>query len=174
MPGDEAVLDPADQRAFALGAKTKLDFGAQGVRCEIAVRLKAEENRVAEAGRVLSGRRVLVVEDEYMVAADIARALEDDGANVAGPAGSIQEALELIAAESRIDGAVLDINLRGQLAYPIADALRARGVPFIFATGYDARIIPEAYADAPRVEKPVNISVIARLLFTSSMRLVAG
>lgn len=109
-----------------------------------------------------------------MVAADIARALEDDGANVVGPAGSIQEALELIAAESRIDGAVLDINLRGQLAYPIADALRARGVPFIFATGYDARIIPEAYADAPRVEKPVNISVIARLLFTSSMRLVAG
>ena len=112
----------------------------------------------------LRGRRILVVEDEYMVAADLARALEDRGVDVIGPVGSIEDALELLGAEDRIDGAVLDINLRGERAYPIADALRERKVPFIFATGYDAWSIPAAYAEEPRIEKPVDTRALARLL----------
>jgi CheY-like chemotaxis protein len=122
----------------------------------------------------LRGRRLLVVEDEYMIAADLARALEERGANVIGPAGSIEHALQLLDAEREIDGAVLDLNLRGQRAYPVADALRARAIPFVFATGYDSWAIPESYAGVPRVNKPVNIRALAQLLsreLTSSRKL---
>jgi CheY-like chemotaxis protein len=119
---------------------------------------------MAERQTDLRGHRLLVVEDEYLVASDLACALEDRGVHVVGPAGSIEEALALVAREDDIDGAILDINLRGQLAYPVADALRARGVPFVFATGYEAWIIPDAYADVPRVDKPVNTRALTRLL----------
>ena len=112
----------------------------------------------------LRGRRLLIVEDEYMIAADLASALEEQGAKVIGPAGSIEQALELMDREREIDGAVLDINLRGKRAYPVAEALSARGVPFVFATGYDAWVIPEAYTGVPRLEKPVNTRALARLL----------
>jgi CheY-like chemotaxis protein len=119
---------------------------------------------MAERQTDLRGHRLLVVEDEYLVASDLAQALEDRGVQVVGPAGSIEEALALVALEDHIDGAVLDINLRGQLAYPVADALRARGVPFVFATGYEAWIIPVAYADVPRVDKPVDTRALTHLL----------
>jgi CheY-like chemotaxis protein len=109
------------------------------------------------------GRRLLVVEDEYLIAADLAEALQDRGATVIGPAGSIQHALELVSSEQQIDAAVLDINLRGEHAYPVAEALRARAVPFVFTTGYDARTIPAAYAGVPRIEKPVNLNELASL-----------
>lgn len=113
---------------------------------------------------LLRDRRLLVVEDEYIVAMDLAGMLEDRGVTVIGPAASVKDALALISAEEVIDGAVLDINLRGERAYPVADALRARGVPFVFATGYDAWTIPEPYADVPRCEKPVDTGALARLL----------
>jgi ActR/RegA family two-component response regulator len=112
----------------------------------------------------LQGRRLLVVEDEYMIAADLARALEERGVDVVGPAGSVDGALALIDADADIDGAILDINLRGDRAYPVADALQARGVPFVFVTGYDSWIIPDAYAGVPRLEKPVNTRALALLL----------
>jgi DNA-binding response OmpR family regulator len=69
------------------------------------------------------GKRVLIVEDEYMIARDLALALEDAGAEVVGPAGTIQDALELIEDNDGIDGAVLDVNLHGERIYPVADLL---------------------------------------------------
>ena len=109
---------------------------------------------------MLGGRRVLVVEDDYLVATDLADELADHGAEVVGPAGSVEEALALVAAASRIDAAVLDINLRNEKVYPVAEALRARGVPFVFTTGYDAWLVPEAFAAVPRLEKPVHIRAL--------------
>jgi CheY-like chemotaxis protein len=113
----------------------------------------------------LQGRRLLVVEDEYLVAAYLAYTLEELGAEVIGPAGTVEEALQLVESEgSRLDGAVLDINLHGVRVYPVADALAARGVPFIFATGYDVTAIPEAFRGVPRCEKPVEKALLAKSL----------
>jgi CheY-like chemotaxis protein len=111
------------------------------------------------------GCRYLVVEDEYFIAADLTHLLESLGIEVVGPAASVQEALRLVENDGgRLDGAVLDINLRDERVYPVADALRARGVPFVFTTGYDAASVPSSYADAPRCEKPVDKARLARCL----------
>ena len=105
----------------------------------------------------LQGRRVLVVEDEYMLAEDLREALESQGAEVVGPVPTVAEALDLLRREPAPHMAILDINLGGEMVYPVADALRARGIPFLFATGYEPWSILEAYADVPRMEKPVEL-----------------
>lgn len=112
----------------------------------------------------LRGRRLLVVEDEYIIAADLARTLEERGIDVVGPVGSVEEALELVETGDRLDGAILDVNLGGEKVYRVADALIARAVPFVFATGYDAFMTPQAYAGVPRCEKPVDTAVLARVM----------
>jgi CheY-like chemotaxis protein len=113
----------------------------------------------------LRGRRVLVVEDDYYIAVDLARALEAAGAVVVGPCGRVAEALALIESTGAgLDAATLDINLHDAVVYPVADALRARGVPFAFATGYDAMMVPPAYADVPRCEKPLDPAKLIRAL----------
>lgn len=110
----------------------------------------------------LRGRRVLVVEDEYLLAEDLRQDLEDQGADVLGPVPSVAEALELLRQDPAPDLAVLDINLQGGKVYPVADALRAKAIPFLFATGYDAQAIPPAYADVPRTEKPLALRELIR------------
>jgi CheY-like chemotaxis protein len=104
----------------------------------------------------LTDRQILVVEDEYFIAEDIAQALRQRGATVVGPTGDAGEAIALLGSGQRIDAAVIDLNLRGELAYPLADALLSRGVPFMFATGYDQGHIPADYAHVPRAAKPLN------------------
>ena len=112
----------------------------------------------------LSGRQVLVVEDEYFIADDIARALDRLGAEVVGPVPDRDEALALLSSGERIDLAVLDINLHGETVHPVADALQDRGVPFVFATGYDQSVVPDRHQDAPRWEKPFDPTVLVRAL----------
>ncbi|WP_114946398.1 response regulator [Microvirga calopogonii] len=114
---------------------------------------------------VLRGRRILVVEDEYLMAEDLQFDLERAGAQVIGPVASVADALKMIAAEGNLDGAILDVNLRGEKAFPVADALRERGVPFVLATGYELWALPEAYKDVPRCDKPVDLRYLARGLF---------
>jgi ActR/RegA family two-component response regulator len=112
----------------------------------------------------LQGRRLLVVEDDGLIAADFAYVLEERGVEVIGPAGTVAEALRLIQAEEVFDGAVLDINLGDEMVYPVADELTRRGVPFVFTSGYSALVMPTAHADVPRMEKPVDTVALARLL----------
>jgi CheY-like chemotaxis protein len=110
------------------------------------------------------GLRLLIVEDEYTIAGDMARWFEEAGVQVVGPAGSVRKALALVSSD--LDAAVLDVNLGDERVFPVADALSTAGVPFVFATGYDAHIIPEIYADVPRCEKPVDMMQLANLLST--------
>jgi DNA-binding response OmpR family regulator len=114
--------------------------------------------------QILQGSRILIVEDEYLLADDLCHALKDAGAEVLGPMASVEDANAYIAGEPSIDAAILDVNLRGDLVFPVADTLRARGVPFAFATGYDQWALPERFADAPRVEKPFKGHKVAAVL----------
>ena len=116
----------------------------------------------------LSQCRILVVEDEFLVAEEIAQALEDRGAQVIGPFPTVSRALRYLEAGSPVDAAVLDINLQGEMVYPVADALRERGVPFVFATGYALWAIPERYRHLPRCEKPVDAASVIKALFTGA------
>jgi CheY-like chemotaxis protein len=112
----------------------------------------------------LSHRRVLVVEDEYFLADEMARALQTLGAEVVGPVPTRDKALTLLSSDARIDVAVLDINLRGESVFAVADALTERGVPFVFATGYEPTAVPSAYRAVPRWEKPFDAHDLARAL----------
>ena len=120
-------------------------------------------SRIQGTAPDLTGRRVLVVEDEYFIADDIARALTSLGAEVVGPAPDLQRA-EALLNEGSIDWAVLDINLQGEMVYPVAQALQKRSIPFVFATGYDQASIPSGFADVPRWEKPFDPGALARIL----------
>jgi CheY-like chemotaxis protein len=104
----------------------------------------------------LEGCRILVVEDEYLIADDMRGALLDAGAEVLGPVPTLDAAMSLVAAEPRLDAALLDINLGGTMVFDLADTLTSRSVPFVFATGYDDSAIPDRFADVPRLEKPVK------------------
>ncbi len=119
--------------------------------------------------RLLEGRNVLVVEDEYFIADDMRRVFEENGATVIGPVGSVEDALAILSEAPPIDGAVLDINLRQTMVFPIADLLRQRGVPFVFATGYESIVIPERLRDAIHCEKPVEAARVADALFGEAL-----
>lgn len=116
------------------------------------------------ADRPLNHCRILVVEDEYLLADELALGLANEGAVVLGPAPSVKRALGLLEGEASLDGAILDLNLGGEPAFPVADALIDRSVPLIFTTGYDAGAIPERFAHIPRCEKPINIGRITAAL----------
>ena len=116
------------------------------------------------AETLLQGRRVLLAEDEYILAEEMRQSLEEAGATVLGPVSSVGDAVALLHDESAMDGAVLDLNLNGEMIFPAADALTARGVPFVFTTGYEQWIMPERYAHVPRCEKPVEPDEVMRVL----------
>ena len=108
-------------------------------------------------GGASAPKHVLIVEDEYLVAVDLAEALEKEGFRVIGPAADLASAAELAAHEEIIDAALLDVNLRGEFVWPVADILAQRAVPAILTTGYNASEIPASHAHLPRHQKPVSV-----------------
>ena len=118
-----------------------------------------------EKQKYLYGQKVLVVEDEYFLADELKDLLENAGATVIGPVATSIAALELLASGQKPDLAVLDIDLQGRSVYAVSDALAARNIPFVFATGFDGSAIAERYRHVLRVEKPY-----ANLSFHSLLR----
>jgi CheY-like chemotaxis protein len=118
--------------------------------------------KVADVG--LAGRRLLVVEDETLIAMELCQDLEALGWSILGPAATIEEAMRLIDGQPLPDAAVLDVNLGGKLVYPLAELLQAKGVPFVFCSGYQQLDDHENFRVWPLVRKPVNIALLDREL----------
>jgi CheY-like chemotaxis protein len=112
----------------------------------------------------LRGCTVLIVEDDYTAAMDLQLSLEEAGATIVGPVGRIDDAIGLVWDLFDIDVAVLDINIRGERVYQVADALRERGIPFVFATGCDRTVVPDSYAQVPLCPKPMEYELLSATL----------
>lgn len=104
----------------------------------------------------LAGLRLLLVEDETLVALMVEDMLAEMGCVVVEVAGTLERGLALATAELGVDGAILDVNLGGQKVYPVAETLTSRGIPFIFATGYGIAGIASEYAHVPALAKPYS------------------
>jgi two-component sensor histidine kinase len=156
--------------SFELGGEVTLDYARDGLRARFDLPLaglRVDDGPRASVQRTqtrsatgnpanLRNKKILVVEDEYLVAQETAEGLRAAGCSVSGPVATLPEALR-IAATDELDAAVLDINLKGDLVWPAAHALRARGIPLIFSTGYSDTVRPPAeLQDLVQVEKPVR------------------
>ena len=138
--------------ADALGGEVTIDYAPQGLRWRLtggrAVARAANDRRRGRG-------RVMIVEDEALISADIAYLLTSAGYEVIGPASTVKQALALLSREG-CDMAVLDVNLGDEIAEPVAAALNARGTPYVTVSGYEPRHRPEAMAAAPALRKPVD------------------
>jgi PAS domain S-box-containing protein len=161
-----------------LGGKTTFDWDPEGMKCTLSIprretiipsmskKTNGADNSPA-APKVAYGRRVLVVEDEALVAMMIQEFLTEYGHSVVGPIGRASEAL-VAAKETDYDAAILDINLGDGMAYPVADILSARGVPFVFITGYEADTVEDRFSHVPVLQKPIERQALQRLFVTGS------
>jgi CheY-like chemotaxis protein len=115
----------------------------------------------------LAGLRLLVVEDEAMIALMIEDMLGAFGCVVVDVAGTLARGLAIVCNENvAIDGAILDINLGGEQVYPVAERLRLRGVPFIFCTGYGRAGLAPRFAQVPTLAKPYQAEDLEQMLVT--------
>lgn len=111
----------------------------------------------------LSGLRVLLVEDEVLVAMYVEDLLEAAGCQIVGSVPRLDQALDAVA-ETALDLAILDVNLKGEQVWPVADVLLARGVPHIFLTGYTAATVPGEHAGTRRLTKPIRAADLLETL----------
>lgn len=112
--------------------------------------------------RLLAGLRLLVVEDDAMLAMALDLTLSNLGCDVVGVASSLGEAVPL-ACEAAIDGAILDVNLAGEKVYPVADILAARKIPFVFTTGYGRACLRDRDRARPVLQKPYDPEALAKI-----------
>ena len=119
-----------------------------------------------EAPPATPALRILVVEDELMIRMLLEDMLGELGYTIAAAAANMDEALEA-ARNADVDLAILDVNLNGEPISPVADALVARGVPFVFATGYGEHGLPEPYRDRPTLNKPFQLEGLERMLHSA-------
>jgi CheY-like chemotaxis protein len=161
-----------------LGGSVRFDWQTEGLRCE----LKIPRSQIADsapsrppsprsaepptqqlAGQPAPGRRLLLVEDESLIAMMMRDMLVGLGFCVVGPFGDVQAALAAAEADE-IEAAVLDVNLNGESVHPVAEALAARGVPFLLVTGYDAESVRERYVGVPILQKPIEPKTLQAFL----------
>jgi CheY-like chemotaxis protein len=112
---------------------------------------------------------VLLVEDETMIRMLVADMLSDLGYDVAAEAGDIDQAIKL-ARSAQFDLAILDVNVNGKLISPVAEAVASRNLPFVFATGYGAEGVPEAYRDHPALQKPFRLETLQQAIEAALQR----
>ncbi len=117
----------------------------------------------------LSSRRILIVEDESLVAMLLETILEDMGCVTVGPISNIEDALALLSGDEAgaLDGALLDVNVAGREVFPVADVLKARGVPFVFSTGYGQGGLPDEWRNQATIQKPFTEAAVEQALMTA-------
>jgi two-component sensor histidine kinase len=162
--------------AEQLGGGASFEWQPSGLRCALVIPLGANtkslykslhKERIGEDTRSTSlamvGNRILVVEDEPLVAMNLSKSLAELGFHVVGPFSTLAKATTA-AVESEFDAALLDVNLSGKVVYPVADILASKNIPFAFITGYSTEALPAKYANAPVLQKPVDQSTLQNLL----------
>ena len=134
---------------------------------------KSDERKHALQGRnrpaVLEGKCILIVEDEALLALTLSDELNELGCATVGPFTTLGQALQAVR-DLEFDAAIVDVNLGGQFVYPVADELLARGVPFVFLTGYARTTLPDRLQACPHLLKPYNPAILEREL----VRLMKG
>jgi hypothetical protein len=114
--------------------------------------------------QLLRGKRILIIEDNRLVEGKTRRELEKLGVDIVGPTRSVGKAIDIVDGEE-IDAAILDIDLNGDVVYPLADMLCKRGISFVFATGRPVSLIPRKYRGFVLCDKPTELAMIATALF---------
>jgi two-component sensor histidine kinase len=155
-----------------LDGKVVFDWQPQGLACTMSIPQRDPARREAAPGQskdgaaapapTQNGRRVLLVEDEALVAMMIQECLTECGHSVIGPINRAADALSA-AKDGDFDAAILDINLGDGMAYPVAEILSARGVPFVFLTGYDAEMIDGRFGEVPILQKPIERQMLEKI-----------
>jgi two-component sensor histidine kinase/DNA-binding response OmpR family regulator len=168
--GTQIITGSIDRQ---LGGRTEFEWLPSGLRCTLTVPrgerpahgavAKSEMRPGRSSVRSMAARRVMIVEDEALVALVLADQLVSMGVSVVGPCGNVAAAKAAIA-ENDLDAALLDVNLGGELVYPVAELLSAKGVPFIFVTGYGQESIDKKFSYAPVLEKPVEQETLGEAL----------
>jgi len=162
-----------------LGGRALFDWRPDGLQCvmsiprsdkveeaKFAAQTPREKEPTAPTAKLVNGNRILLVEDEALVAMMMRESLVELGFNVIGPFDRADEALAC-ASDEPLDAAILDVNLGGDLVYPVAERLARRDVPFVFVTGYDAETIDPRYAHVPVLQKPIEREVLQGLFVSS-------
>jgi two-component sensor histidine kinase len=170
-----------------LGGKANFDWDVNGLRCSFSIPLremaKPPQTRAARNGGAANGAaiefkmidkpRVLLVEDEALVGIMIQECLTEFGFQTVGPVCTASDALAS-AEHGHFDAAILDINLGDGSVYQVAEILSARGVPFIFVTGYDSESVDSRFSDIPILQKPIERQMLRKMFGTEAKASVAG
>jgi CheY-like chemotaxis protein len=145
------------------GVPSHVSVAEDGVICEPLIYAWGKD--ITMTATRSRGGSVFLVEDEVMIRMMVADMLEELGYSVAAEAGEIGEAMKL-AESAEFDLAILDVNVNGKMISPVADLIKARQRPFIFATGYGSSGLPEEYRDRPALQKPFQIETLAKVIDT--------
>ena len=159
--GRDRVPLAAGRAALQPARAARRQDRAAGARTAVRNRAVAED-RPALPLRLATGNRVLLVEDEILVAMMMKDILAEFGFSVVGPFSRVAEAM-VAAVHEDIDAGIIDVNLGGEFVYPVADVLVARDIPFVFVTGYGVESIESRFAHVPIIKKPVQRAVLQKI-----------